>query len=78
MKGRPMKKIRHERRKGMLPEYDFSKGVRGKYAKRYAAGSNIVVLSPDMAKVFRTSESVNRALRTLVRVGGKRPRKLSA
>ncbi len=62
----------------MLPEYDFSKGVRGKYAKRYAAGSNIVVLSPDMAKVFRTSESVNRALRTLVRVGGKRPRKLSA
>lgn len=73
-----MKKVRRERERDMLPEYDFSKGVRGKYAKRYAEGTNIVVLSPDMAKVFRTSESVNEALRTLVRVGRKRTRKLSA
>ena len=74
-----MKKVIH--RKGqadMLPEYDFSKGVRGKYAKRYAEGSNVVVLSPDVAKIFRTSESVNEALRTLVRVGRKPSRKLSA
>ena len=62
---------------GMLPEYDFSKGVRGKYAKRYAAGSNVVVLSPDVAKKFPDSDSVNKALRTLVRVAN-RTRKKSA
>jgi len=66
-----------ERRPDMLPEYDFSKSVRGKYAKRYAEGSNVVVLSPDVAEIFRTSESVNEALRTLVRVGRKPSRKLS-
>lgn len=66
-----MKNARRERQEDMLPEYDFSKGVRGKYAKRYAEGSNVVVLSPDVAKVFPTSESVNEALRTLVRVGRK-------
>jgi hypothetical protein len=74
-----MKKVIH--RKGqadMLPEYDFSNGVRGKYAKRYAEGSNVIVLSPDLAKIFRTSESVNEALRTLVRVGRKPSRKVSA
>ena len=73
-----MKKLARERRSDMLPEYDFSKGVRGKYAKRYAEGSNVVVLSPDVAKIFRTSESVNEALRTLVRVGRKSSRKLTA
>jgi hypothetical protein len=52
----------------MLDEYDFSKGVRGKYAKRYAEGTNIVVLSPDVAAVFPDSESVNEALRVLVKV----------
>jgi hypothetical protein len=73
-----MKKGRRKAQDDMLPEYDFSKGVRGKYAKRYAEGSNVVVLSPDMAKVFPTSESVNEALRTLVRVGKRKARKLSA
>ena len=62
---------------GMLPEYDFSKGVRGKYAKRYATGSNVVVLSPDVAKRFPDSDSVNKALRTLVRLAS-RTRKKSA
>ena len=61
----------------MLPEYDFSKGVRGKYAKRYATGSNVVVLSPDVAKKFPNSDSVNKALRTLVRLAN-RTRKKSA
>ena len=70
-----MKKPRRERQDDMLPEYDFSKGVRGKYAKRYAEGTNVVVLSPDMAKVFPTSESVNEALRTLVLVGRKETKK---
>jgi len=52
----------------MLPEYDFSKGVRGKYAQRYTEGTNIVVLSPDLVRFFPDSESVNRALRALVEV----------
>ncbi len=50
----------------MLDEYDFSGGVRGKYADRFARGSNIVVLDPDVAEVFSDSESVNQALRALV------------
>jgi len=49
----------------MRPEYDFSGGVRGKYSARYAAGTNVVVLDPDVAREFRTSEEVNKALREL-------------
>ncbi len=44
-------------------EYDFSHGARGKYAARYAQGSNVVVLDPDVAAEFPDSASVNRALR---------------
>ncbi len=55
----------------MLPEYDFSKGVRGKYAKRYAEGTNVVLLAPDVAKVFKNAEEVNAALRGLIEVAGK-------
>jgi hypothetical protein len=58
----------------MLDEYDFSRGVRGKYAERYAAGSNVVVLSPDMAEVFPDSESVNEALRALIKIARQPPR----
>jgi len=50
----------------MRPDYDFSKAVQGKYAKRFAEGSNVVVLSPDVAEAFPTSESVNEALRSLL------------
>jgi len=50
----------------MLPEYDFSKGVRGKYAARFKAGSNIVVLDPDVAKEFDSAAAVNHALRSLL------------
>ena len=49
----------------MREEYDFSGGVRGKYAKDYAEGSNVVVLEPDVAEKFKTSEEVNEALRKL-------------
>lgn len=49
----------------MLPEYDFSEGVRGKYVGRFAEGCNVVVLEPDVARIFTDSESVNRALRAL-------------
>ena len=48
----------------MRKEYDFSKGVRGKYSKKYKTGSNLVLLDPDVAKVFTTPESVNEALRS--------------
>ena len=50
----------------MLEEYDFSEGVRGKYAERYDLGSSVVVLDPDVALVFPDSASVNQALRALV------------
>jgi len=49
----------------MRPEYDFSQGVRGKYAHRYAQGTNVVVLEPDVAKVFPNAETVNDSLRAL-------------
>ena len=52
----------------MLEEYDFSKGVQGKYAKRYAEGTNVVVIEPDVAKVFPDHASVNQALRSLVEI----------
>jgi len=52
----------------MQEEYDFSNGVRGKYADRIAKGSQVIVLEPDVAEVFSDSESVNRVLRTLIRV----------
>ena len=51
-------------------EYDFSKGTRGKYAKRYAQGSNIILLDPDVAEMFPDSSSVNDALRALERERG--------
>jgi hypothetical protein len=64
-----MKRARKGKRDpDLLDEYDFSKGVRGKYAKRYAGGTNMVVLAPDVAAVFPDSESVNEALRALVRI----------
>jgi len=50
----------------MKDEYDFSKGERGKYAKQYAAGTNVILSDPDVAKEFPSSESVNKALRTLI------------
>ena len=50
----------------MLDEYDFSKGVIGKYAKQYAEGTNIVLLEPDVAKVFPDSATVNQALRQII------------
>jgi len=52
----------------MRAEYDFSNGVRGKYARRYAQGTNVVVLEPDVAKAFPNSEIVNTALRALASI----------
>jgi hypothetical protein len=62
-----MKKVR-EKNNEMLRDYDFSQGVRGKYARRYARGSNVVVLDPDVAKVFPNAEAVNSSLRSLAAI----------
>jgi hypothetical protein len=60
----------NEREDELRDEYDFSqlkrRGERGQYAERYRAGTNVVLLDPDVAEVFRTNESVNNALRTLI------------
>ncbi len=52
----------------MLPEYNFRSGVRGKYAKQAASGSNIVVLSPEVAAAFPNDEAVNNALHALLAI----------
>jgi hypothetical protein len=52
----------------IAPEYDFRDGARGKYAARYARGSNVVILDPDVAEVFGSAGEVNAALRALAGV----------
>ena len=52
----------------MLSEYDFSSGKRGKYAEKYAKGTNVVVIDPDVAKYFPDHDSVNDALRHMAAV----------
>jgi hypothetical protein len=51
----------------MRAEYDLRGGVRGKYYKQYTEGTNVVLLDPDVAVVFHDSESVNQALRLLIK-----------
>ena len=51
--------------KDMQPEYDFSAGVRGKHFRRYQRGTNVVVLEPDVARIFPNAETVNDSLRAL-------------
>ena len=54
----------------LRPEYDLGKllkgGVRGKYAKRYHAGTNLVLLDPDVREAFRSERAVNNALRLVI------------
>lgn len=52
----------------MRAHYDFSGGVRGKYARRYAEGSNVVVLDPDVAREFPNREAVNETLRAVAHI----------
>ncbi|KIM11893.1 MAG: hypothetical protein KU37_03285 [Sulfuricurvum sp. PC08-66] len=58
----------------MLDEYDFSHGVRGKYAAKYHEGVNIVKIDADVNEVFPDAKSVNEALRTLMRLMEKSPK----
>ena len=70
--GKPMKKqVEIERDPDMLDDYDFSQSVRGKYVQRFAQGSNVVVLSPDLAEMFPDSEAVNNALRLLADIASR-------
>jgi hypothetical protein len=56
----------------MRPHYDFSGGVRGKYAERFAGGCTVVVLDPDVAEVFPDAGSVNDTLRELIAARGRK------
>ncbi len=56
----------------MLEEYDFSKGIRGKYAKRYSEGTNVAIIDPDVSEFFPDNVSVNEALRSLITIIKKR------
>jgi hypothetical protein len=57
----------------MRSEYDFSGGVRGKYYEAFRAASNVVILDPDVAEIFRDSASVNEALRLLAKIAKSTP-----
>ena len=61
----------------ILPEYDFSRAARNKHASKYAIGSNVVVLEPDVAAAFPSSSEANEALRALAGIirkhGTRRP-----
>jgi len=61
-----MKKMKDD--PDMLEEYDFTGGVRGKYARRFLEGSNVVVIDPDVAEYFPDHQSVNEALRGLTAI----------
>ena len=56
----------------LRPEYDLKKllkgGVRGKYVERYREGTNVVLLEPDVAKVFSDARAVNEALRLVIQL----------
>ena len=66
------KEITSEPEDELRPEYDLTEllkgGVRGKYVSRYRAGTNVVVLAPDVAQAFPTEEAVNEALRLVMRM----------
>jgi len=68
------KKSLTERQDELRPEYDdlralLKKGMRGKSARRFRAGTNLVLLEPDVAKVFADDEAVNAALRLAIQLG---------
>jgi len=72
-----MKKSKQNHDVEMRPEYDFASmkgGVRGKYYEEYKKGTNVVLLEPDLAKVFRDSATVNQALREYLSEHGTPPK----
>ncbi len=61
----------------LLEEYDFSKDVRGKYAKRYTEGTNVVLIDPDVTEFFPDHDTVNEALRSIITIIKKRQNRFS-
>ncbi len=61
----------------MLKEYDFSKGIRGKYAERFNKGANVIVIDPDVAEYFSDSKAINDALRSIIPIIKQRIKKIS-
>lgn len=62
-----MKKV-NRRNDQMRAHYDFTGGVRGKYARKYTEGTNVVVLDPDVARLFPNREAVNETLRAVAQI----------
>jgi hypothetical protein len=75
MRGKHMKKGKEK--DTMREEYDFTGGIRGKYAKRFSDGSNISVLDPDVAKLFPDSKTVNEVLRSIARIAQQKVKKVA-
>lgn len=74
MSAKSMKKAKAAGTDTLRPEYrreDLGRGARGKYHKQYQAGTNLVLLSPDVAKAFPTTDAVNDALRSLVQIASR-------
>jgi hypothetical protein len=69
-KEKPMKTRRNKTNDNLCPEYDLDQllkgGMRGKYAKRYKAGTNLVLLDPDVRRAFPSERAVNKALRLVI------------
>ncbi len=63
-----MKKVKHEEMRKEYKQEDLGKGIRGKYFEEYKKGTNLVLLSPDVAKAFPDDTSVNEALRNLLKI----------
>lgn len=68
-----MSKATKNRDNEMRSEYDLRGGVRGKYYEKYKQCTNVVLLEPDLAKVFRDSDTVNQALREYLAEHGEPP-----
>lgn len=74
-----MKKARQKTEDTELrAEYDFSRGARGKYARHYAQGTNVVALDPDVARIFPNAEAVNSSLRALAGIIRRREKAAAA
>jgi len=67
-KGKYMKTVKNEEMRKEYRREDLGKGIRGKYFEKYKKGTNLVLLSPDVAAAFPDDASVNEALRSLLKV----------
>jgi hypothetical protein len=73
-----MKKFPSKKAVDVRAEYDFSRGVRGKYAAEYAKGTNVILLDPELTGAFPNSKAVNDALRALLEIANRAERRKRA